>query len=181
MAADAIVRQISTEVVYVNAWMSVREDQVEWPDGTRGIYGVIDKPDFAVVIPMEDDGFHLVQEYRYPVGRRSWSFPQGTVADAPGPAEMARTELVEETGLTAGSLVALGRLDNAHGTLAQGFHAFLATDLTRGAARREPSEQDMVQRHVPRAEFEAMIGDGEITDGCSIAAYTLLLLHERTG
>jgi 8-oxo-dGDP phosphatase len=30
-----------------------------------------------------------------------------------------------------------------------------------------------------RADFEAMIAKGEITDAQSIAAYTLLLLHEH--
>lgn len=37
--------------MYENAWMSVREDQVRLPDGTPGVYGVVDMPDFALVIP----------------------------------------------------------------------------------------------------------------------------------
>ncbi|MCQ0006796.1 hypothetical protein [Actinomadura madurae] len=76
------VRQVGTRVVYENPWMVVREDEVERLDGSRGIYGVIDKPDFVLVIPIEGDGFHLVEEYRYPIGKRTWSFPQGSL---PGP------------------------------------------------------------------------------------------------
>ncbi|MDF5757123.1 NUDIX hydrolase [Spongiactinospora sp. TRM90649] len=178
MTPDGIVRQVSSKVVYANAWMSVREDGVERPDGSRGIYGVVDKPDFALVIPMDDDGFHLVEEYRYPVGRREWGFPQGTVAGA-GPEAMAATELAEETGLRAEKLLLLGVLDNAHGTLAQRFHVYLATGLTPGPPRREREEQDMIQRHVKRARFEEMVRGGEIRDGCSVAAYALLSLHER--
>ncbi|GAA5077622.1 8-oxo-dGTP pyrophosphatase MutT (NUDIX family) [Thermocatellispora tengchongensis] len=175
--SGGVIRRLGSEVVYANAWMSVREDEIERPDGSRGIYGVVDKPDFALVIPMEDDGFHLVQEFRYPVGRRTWSFPQGTVADVTDPVAMARTELAEETGLGAGRIEPLGRLDNAHGTLAQRFHVFLATELAPGEPRREHTEQDMVQQWVPRAEFERMVHEGEITDGCSLAAYALLLMR----
>jgi 8-oxo-dGTP pyrophosphatase MutT (NUDIX family) len=174
-----VIRRLGSTVVYANAWMTVREDQIERPDGSRGIYGYVDKPDFSLVIPLEDGGFHLVEEYRYPIGRRTWSFPQGTAAGASGPDGQARAELAEETGLRAGTLLPLGRLDNAHGTSNQGFHAFLATGLEHGEARPEHSEQDMRRRWVSREEFERMIADGRVTDSCSIAAYTLLLLHER--
>ena len=32
-----------------------------------------------LVIPVEGDGFHLVEEYRYPIGKRTWNFPQGSL------------------------------------------------------------------------------------------------------
>ena len=176
------IRRLSTRIVYENRWMTVREDRIERPDGSEGIYGVVEKPDFALVIPAERDGFHLVEEYRYPIARRTWSFPQGSF---PGrrngdPEELARAELAEETGLRAGSLIRLGFLHCAHGTSGQGFHAFLATGLQPGEARREHEEQDMRQRFVARAEFERMIRDGAITDDSTLAAYTLLRLHEAS-
>jgi len=62
--------------VYRNAWMTVREDTVRRQDGTTGIYGVVDKPDFALVLPRHERGFWLVEQYRYPVRRRSWEFPR---------------------------------------------------------------------------------------------------------
>ena len=67
-----IVRRVSTREVYRNPWMAVREDEIRRPDGSDGIYSVVDKPDFALVIPAEPDGFHLVEQYRYPVRRRAW-------------------------------------------------------------------------------------------------------------
>lgn len=79
------IRTLDSMVVYTNPWISVREDRIQRPDGSHGIYGVVDVPDFAIVIPMENDGFHLVEEYRYPVGRRTWNFPQGGVKDSPSP------------------------------------------------------------------------------------------------
>lgn len=37
--------------MYRNDWMTLREDHIRRPDGSRGVYGVIDKPDYALVIP----------------------------------------------------------------------------------------------------------------------------------
>ena len=49
-----------TTVVYSNRWMTVREDKTRRYDGREGIYGVVEKPDFALVVPYADGGFHLV-------------------------------------------------------------------------------------------------------------------------
>ena len=57
--------------------MRLHRDDIERRDGSRGTYAYIEKRDFALVIPAERGGFHLVEEYRYPVGGRYWSFPQG--------------------------------------------------------------------------------------------------------
>lgn len=182
MADEQTIRQLSSRVVYENRWMTVREDEVERLDGSRGIYGIVDKADFALVIPAEGDGFHLVEEYRYPIGRRTWNFPQGSYPDrkvADDPEELARHELAEETGLRAASLTQLGYLHGSHGTSNQGFHVFLATGLTQGETDRELEEQDMRQRFVTREEFKRLVRDGLITDDSTVAAYALLLLHEE--
>jgi ADP-ribose pyrophosphatase len=71
MAADesANIETTSTRFVYENRWMRVREDTIRRRDGSSGIYGVVEKPDFVVIIPVEDDGqVHLVEQYRYPGG-----------------------------------------------------------------------------------------------------------------
>jgi 8-oxo-dGDP phosphatase len=169
-------------MVYQNRWLSVREDQIERPDGSHGIYSVIDRPDYAVVIASENGGFHLVDQYRYPVAGRYWEFPQGSL---PGREphdllETARTELSEETGLRARSLVLLGMLFSWHGASGQQCAVFLATDLEHGAPHREVEEQDMRHQWFPRSEFERMIRAGMIKDDSTLAAYTLLRLRERT-
>jgi 8-oxo-dGDP phosphatase len=132
------IRTLSSRVVHENPWLSVREDGIERADGSRGIYSVIDKPDFAVVIPLEDDGFHLVEQFRYPVGARSWEFPSGSFP--PGvtgdPEEMAAAELEEETGFTAGRFEKLGFVHCASGMTGEGVHVFLATGLTPGEPDR---------------------------------------------
>ena len=70
MSADdtSDIKTLGSRVVYENRWMRVREDAIRRRDGSDGIYGVVEKPDFAVIVPVEDDGrIHLVQQYRYHV------------------------------------------------------------------------------------------------------------------
>ncbi|MBB4904121.1 NUDIX domain-containing protein [Actinophytocola algeriensis] len=173
------MRQLSSRLVYENQWLSLREDQVARADGSQGIYSVVDAADFALVMPFENDGFHLVEQYRYPVGARSWEFPSGSFPQGVTgtPEELAAAELREETGLTAGNLERIGYLNPANAMSGLGCHVFLATDLAPGRPEREATEQDMRQEWFPRGEVERMLRDGVITDGPSIAAYLLLRLR----
>ena len=182
-AGDPDIRTLASSVVYEDSWMALRRDEIERRDGSRGTYAVVDKPDFALVIAVEADRFCLVEEYRYPVRRRAWAFPQGAF---PGrvngdPEDLARLELAQETGLRARELTLLGYLHSSHGTSGQGFHVYLATGLTAGRPDREPEEQDMRHCWVSRREFRTMVLNGTITDDSTVAAYSLLLLHEENG
>ncbi|GAT17588.1 NUDIX hydrolase [Mycolicibacterium thermoresistibile] len=176
------IRQVGSRQVYANRWMTLREDDIRLRDGRSGVYAVVDKPDYALVIARDRDRFRLVEQYRYPIGLRRWEFPQGTAPDLADlePEALAARELREETGLRAGRLRRLGQLDVAPGMSSQRGWVFLATDLTEGEHDREPEEQDMHSAWFERSEVEAMIRSGQITDAQSIAAWTLFLLHERT-
>ncbi|RSN31294.1 ADP-ribose pyrophosphatase [Amycolatopsis sp. WAC 04169] len=175
------VQRVSSREVYRNNWMTVREDDVRRLDGSEGIYAVVDKPTCAVVIPFDGARFHLVEQFRYPLGLRRWEFPMGTapeLADVP-PLELAARELREETGLVAGSMTELGVTDVAAGMSSQRGRVFLATDLTQSEAQREVEEQDMRTAWFDLDEFEKMIATGDITDAQTLAAYALLLVRER--
>ena len=176
------ITRISSREIYRNDWIVVREDRIRRPDGSAGIYGVVDKPSYALIIAVDADRMQLVEQYRYPLGQRRWEFPQGS---APGLADMepmalAVRELREETGLTAGRMRLLGQLDVAAGMSSQRGFVFLASDVREGDPDREHEEQDMRSAWFTRAQVEAMIVAGEITDAQSIAAYAQLLLVEKS-
>ena len=174
------MQTLTTRQAYANPWMSVREDAIRLSDGSESIYGVVDKPTYALVIPRDGDRLHLVEQFRYPVGLRSWEFPQGTAPEQQhlDPTALAHRELREETGLRAESMERLGQLDVAAGMSSQRGWVFLATGLTEGEHEREPEEQDMHSAWFSRAELDRMIRDGDITDAQSLAALAFLLLRE---
>ena len=72
------IKTISSREVYRNPWTSVREDVIERADGTRGIYGVVDKDPACLIVPLEStvegEFVTLVEQYRFTVGGRIWSF-----------------------------------------------------------------------------------------------------------
>ena len=167
-----MIRTLGSRVVYENPWLALREDDIELSDGSRGVYAVVVRDDFAVVVPWDGEAVTLVGQYRHTLGRHTWELPQGGVKDAT-PEEVARTELAEETGLRAGALRHLGRLDNAVGMSAQGFDVWVASDLHQGEASPEPEEGEIATRRVGPEELDALILGGEVTDSSSIAAWWL--------
>ena len=177
------IRTLSSKVVYSDNWSVLRRDEIERADGGTGTYAVLERADYALVVPAENQGFYLVEEYRYPLRRRGWSFPQGAFpsGQSGSPEELARTELAQETGLRAKQLTRLGRLATSHGMTSQYGEHWLATGLTQGETDLEPEELGLVHKWVSRTEFELMISDGRIVDNSTVAAYALLLMAERRG
>ena len=170
-----MIRKLASREVYANRWMRVREDDVAFADGSKGIYGVVDKSDGVGLLALGAGTIHLVEQYRYTQGRRRWEIPQGAWEFAPGAdiEAMARGELREETGLEAGRLHKIGELAMANGFVAQRLHVFIARDLVPGPPQREKTELDMVHREFPLSEFETMLRDGTIDDSTTLAAYAL--------
>jgi len=174
-------RTLTSRVAYRNDWMSVREDVVRWPGGHEGIYGVVEKSDFAVILPRDGDGWWMVEQYRYTIGRRVWEFPQGSwPAGREGDTlALAAAELREETGLVAASLVQIGRMQEAYGFASQACDIFLATELTAGEPDREATELGMEHRRISDDELERMIRAGDVVDSVTLAALTFARLHRR--
>jgi len=170
---------LSSRTAYENDWMRVREDLVRWPGGHEAIYGVVEKPDFAVVLPRDGDGWWMVEQYRYTIGRRAWEFPQGSWPAGHGgdAAALAAAELREETGFIAASLEPIGRMQEAYGYARQGCDVFLATGLTHGEPDREPTEHDMVHHWVSDHDLDRMIVTGHVVDAVTIAALTFARLR----
>ncbi|HYZ61704.1 MAG TPA: NUDIX hydrolase [Acetobacteraceae bacterium] len=171
---------LSSKTVYRNRWMTVREDAIRRRDGSEGIYGVCEKPDFAVIIPVEPDGaMHLVEQYRYPIGARFWEFPQGAWEDKRD-AEMldvARGELVEETGLLAGRIDYVGHMFGSYGFARQGCHVFVARDLAPTSVTLHPEEQGLIARRFPFPNVLEMIRTGAIKDMTTVSALALAQMN----
>jgi len=172
---------VDSRVVYENPWISVRHENVVRPDGEEGVYGVVSMKGRAVgVVPLHADGtVTLVGQWRYTMESYSWEIPEGGCPPDELPAEAARRELREETGLVAASIEPLGgevHLSNSV-TDERGF-LFVATDLSQGEAAPEGTER-IETRRLPLSQAVDMAVCGEINDGLSVLA--LLLLERELG
>lgn len=173
-------RTLSTREIYRNAWLSLREDQIERPVSGAGLYSVVERLESLAIVPRAADGsITLVRQYRYPVDRDSWEVPSGTLDPGEEPLAAARRELVEETGLTAAIWTPLGTFWLAPGFCSQVCRAYLAEALTQGEGRPEATEEDLVVRRFSLAEIESLIRAGELMDGLTISTLSLLRLSGR--
>ena len=174
------IKTLSSRQVYSNPWLRVREDQVERSNGVRGIYGVVDKDDCAIIIPIQGEAIYLIEQFRYTVQQRCLELPQGGWETAGvDPEELARGELREETGLVAASMTYLGALWIAYGFANQNQHVYLATGLAPPRPDPDPEEHDLVLRAVSIDQFEKMLVNGTIRDCSTLAAWGLYRLWKE--
>ena len=171
------ITTLSSREVYRNHWMRLREDQILRSNGEKGIYGVVDKDEAAIILPMGEGRVWLVEQFRYTIQERTLELPQGGwEMEVENPEELARGELKEEMGLDAAHMTYLGWLWIAYGFTRQKQHVFLATGLSETEKEPDAEEHDLVVRSVTLDEFQQMMLGGTIRDGCTLAAWGLYLL-----
>lgn len=163
---------LSTREAYANPWIHVREDQVINPSGGRGIYGVVEYQNRAVgVVPVDEEGFTwLVGQWRYCHGSYEWEIPEGGCPPGEDPAECARRELMEETGIRATIIEPLlSGLQLSNSTTNEVCDLFVARGLSFGESAPEETEKLNVKR-LPLKEAIQMAMDGRIKDSPSVLA-----------
>ncbi|WP_312948734.1 NUDIX hydrolase [Superficieibacter sp.] len=172
---DAEIKTLASEEIYRNRWMALKEDRILRADGSEGIYSVIEKSDFVVIIALENDEIYVVEQYRYPLNKRTTELPQGSWECSPdaAPEDVAAGELKEETGLSAGKLEYVGYQKLAQGYSAQGYHIYLATQLTFVGQQLDKEEYGLTVKKIKISDFTQLIVNGEITDATSVTAFLL--------
>jgi ADP-ribose pyrophosphatase len=179
-AVPPSITTVASREVYRNHWMRVREDDILRSNGRKGIYGVVEKDDSAIIIPIDSGNIWLVEQYRYTIGERALEFPQGGwEMEIENPEELARGELKEELGLHAASMTYLGWNWIAYGFCRQKHHVFLATGLTPTEKDPDDEEHDLIVSCMSIAEFEQKILDGTIRDNCTLAAWAMYRLWKE--
>src|SRR4051812_2461063 len=155
-----------SRVAYENPWIVVREESVVRPDGSPGLYGVVElrRPAVFVVALTEADEVVLVTVDRHTVGT-SIEVPAGGT-DGEDPLVAARRELHEETGLTAGTWRCVGEISALNGICRAPEIVYLATDLHEVGV---PGAPDGTQDGTPDGTDNADDGRSaeQVTEGIS--------------
>lgn len=172
---------LESEIEYENTYFRVRRDRVILPNGREKDYFILDKGEaFSVAIPLTDaQKTYLVGQYRPASKFYSWEFPMGYVKGE-SPLEMAKTELREETGLTAQKWKEIGKFHLSPGHTGQLGYVFVAKELTEDKPEFEESEFLDIKADIEVQEVGRMIMEGKITDGPTIIAYHFLEQYLKT-
>lgn len=163
-------RTKSQHIAYENPWIRVNHHEVIHPDGSDGIYGVVEFKNVAVgVLPIDDEGnIYLVGQYRFPLKKYSWEIPEGGSPEGESELDTAKRELKEELGIIADEWLPLccniqlsNSVTNETGAI------FIARSLHLVQNCPESSEALMAKK-VPFQEALEMVLSGEICDSLSV-------------
>jgi ADP-ribose pyrophosphatase len=167
-------KKISTELINENPWWKYKIDQFELASGTKQIYHYVETLGAAVCVPLtSEDKLVLVRQYRCLTDRFSIEFPMGGIKPGEAPVEAAKRELKEETGFISAELIQIGTFEPSNGVLKDATAVFLARKLSDGKAQVDEQEEIEVLERRPD-EFADMITRGEITDGQTLAAWSMV-------
>jgi ADP-ribose pyrophosphatase len=164
-------------VVFENRYGSLYDDHAVGPTGQAGRYlRWTWSQGSVVVVPFYADKVALFWMYRYPPGVTLLEFPRGAINTGETAEGAALRELREETGLVGFKGRRLGKLYPESGLIAS-FSEVIAVSVDPErviAPSIEPMES--IAGRPLWLETEAVsqaIGDGDITCGITIAAWTI--------
>lgn len=158
-----------TGVLAEDTYMTFVRDAVRFGDGSLGLYNRIVEGPCVAVLPVLDGKVVLIYIFRHGLRQWCWEAPRGDVKTGETAATAAVRELAEEIGAEVKAVQNLGPFTPGGASLAilgQLFHATI--DGLGGLAKAE-SIRDV--RTVTPQEVGAMIADGQIIDGFTIALF----------
>ena len=163
-------KTLSSREIYQNKWLSLREDQVELPDGQKSIYGVVSCGNCVGVLPFVDPNtVLLIKQYRYVVKRLTWEMPTGGVHPGETIEEAAQRELGEEVGYQAGRLTWISTYHTSKSVMDETAHLFIGEDLV--GLKLDPDETEFIEvRPFPFDQVLKMVLTSEIVDSMTVIA-----------
>lgn len=163
----------ASRIVWSCPWYSVRQDEIVTPDGTEGIYNVVQHPGAVWIIPVTTAGeIVLIYTYRYTVDDWCFEIPAGSIKPGQTREEAAAAELLEEVGGTAAAISYCTRFYTMNGIGNEEAYVYLATGVVLGRPCHESTEIIEVCPK-PIAEVLRMAQANEISDGPSALALLL--------
>jgi ADP-ribose pyrophosphatase len=168
----------SRRTTAVSPWVSLIAREVEFSRGQPPqVYHAVEQPDYISIVALTRAGkIPIVRQYRPALEAYAWELPAGLVDKGEDPADGCRRELLEETGLTARAVHALGENSACTGRLNNRIHNFFVEAGERmNGFKPEPG---ITVKLVTPAEIVRMIKRGVFLSQLHIGA---LLLAELNG
>lgn len=177
MARDLVARNLPPEgahvgVVFRDPWFYVIRDAVEFANGARRMHArVMNRVNNgSAVLPMIGERIVLVRHFRHPLRRAILEIPRGGIEPGQSPEDAAHAEIREEIGGSIRRIEGLGFVYGNTNLYGNGAHLFFAELESVGAPQVGEGVTSIEKFTV--AEFEDLLGRGDIVDAFTVAAYT---------
>ena len=154
---------------------SVNLDEVKLPSGRITERIRVVHPDASAVVPITKEGkVILVKQFRYSIQEETLEIPAGKIDLGESPEECARREMAEETGYTPSELTFLLKYVPAIGYSDEILYIYKGTNLKRIIDYKKPSDEITRLVYLTISEIKEKILKGEIVDGKTIVALSLV-------
>jgi ADP-ribose pyrophosphatase len=166
-------KKISSEVKFKNPWWTYMYDKCKLHNGKDYEYHYVHTAGSSFIIPIKDNGkIILVNQYRYLNDRFSIEFPGGGIKDGQTPEQVARKELIEETGFD-GDFEKVGFFNPYNGVADEICYVFIARNLRLSNQEIKDDSEEFEMLELSPEEIDEKIRTNEIYDGMTMAAWAL--------
>ncbi len=155
---------------------TVTERTSTGPDGQTGKYIVNEANDWVIVIPVHEENFLMVRQWRHGEKALSWEFPGGVIDKGEEPLEAAKRELLEETGAIAENLTLLGTMNPNPALFANHVHIFCAENLTFTGKQNLDKDEFVQYEKMNKKDVFKLLGKKEAPHALMVSAAGLYLL-----
>jgi 8-oxo-dGTP pyrophosphatase MutT (NUDIX family) len=170
----------SEKSLFTDPWLDIRIADVELPDGRHLDHRMIRTAAGAGAVVTDDRRrVLLLWRHRFITDSWGWEIPMGMTDADEDPALAAAREVEEETGWRPGPLRALMRVEPTSGISNSVHYLYRADGATRVGAPEDDFESDRIE-WVPLGNVPAMIKDGQIVSGSTLAALLYTIASEYT-
>lgn len=164
-------------------WLTIREDQLELPDGkVMDGYYILEYPNWVNTIAITTEGkLVMVEQYRHGIQQVCIELCAGVCDDTDiDPEESAKRELLEETGYGGGNWELFMMNNSNPGTHTNMVYCYLATDVFRINEEQQLDEHEEIAVHLmTRDEVLQLLETNQIMQSLHAAAlWKFMAKHE---
>lgn len=162
-------------------WVKVRKDAVDLPNGQHiDDFYAITINEAAAIVALDDDGnIILKKEYRHCYGRDLIEIPAGGFERGEEGLEVAKRELLEETGYVSDDWQFIGRTVESSAKLTNYMHIYFADHCRKVSGQHLDATEEIEVLVIPLEQAVSMVMDNEIC--CNSSAHGILWAARKYG
>ena len=174
-------KTICSQALLDTKWVKVRKDAVELPNGQHiDDFYAITINEAAAIVALDDYGnIILKKEYRYCHGRDLIEIPAGGFERGEEGLEVAKRELLEETGYVSDDWQFIGRTVESSAKLTNYMHIYFADHCRKVSGQHLDATEEIEVLVMPLEQAVSMVMDNEIC--CNSSAHGILWAARKYG
>lgn len=169
-------KTLSVKEIFNGKIISLHVDEIELPNGEKGIREIVEHSGGVCVAAMTDEKeLFFVRQYRYPYKKVLLELPAGKLEKGEDPLQAGLRELEEECGVVADEVISMGTVYPTVAYCSEIIYLFAAKGLHKTHQHLDKDEFLDIER-IKLEDAVEMVMKGEISDSKTV---TLVLKLDK--